>query len=74
MKSNLKDILLIIIGIAGLYLLFEISQKDNGRYVVADDGVLLDSQTGKIYFRYTKEKRYPGKPEFYWVQKFEEVK
>jgi hypothetical protein len=74
MKSNLKDILLIIIGVVGLYLLFEISKKENGRYVIAADGVLLDTQNGKIYFRYLKEKTYPGKPEFYWVQKYEEVK
>ena len=71
MKSNLKDVLLVIIGIAGLYLLFEISQ--NGRYVIIE-GRLLDTRNGKIYYGYTKEKIVSGKPEFYWVQKFEEVK
>lgn len=75
MKSNLKDVLLIVIGIVGLYLLFEISQKDNGRYVVSKDGFLLvDSQTGKIYFRYNKEKVIPGEPVYNWVLKYDEVK
>ena len=75
MKSNFKDVLLVIFALIGLYLLFEISQKDNGRYVVSNDGFsLVDSQTGKIYFRYNKEKVNSGEPVYYWVLKYEEVK
>ena len=72
MKSNLKDVLLVIIGIVGLYLLFEISQ--NGRYVLVGREDLLDTRNGKIYYSYLKEKRIPGQPEYYWVLKYEEVK
>ncbi len=75
MKSNFKDVLIVIFALIGLYLLFEISQKDNGRYVVINDGYsLVDSQTGKIYHRYNKEKVNPGEPVYYWVLKYDEVK
>ncbi len=72
MKSNLKDILLVIIGIVGLYLLSEISQ--NGRYVMVGSEDILDTRSGKIYYSYLKDKRLPGQPEYYWVLKYEGVK
>ncbi len=72
MKSNLKDVFLMIFALVGLYLLFEISQ--NGRYVIIANRDLLDTRNGKIYYGYVKEKIVSGKPEFYWVLKYEEVK
>ncbi|MFD3276785.1 hypothetical protein [Aquirufa echingensis] len=72
MKSNLKDIFFFLASIIALYLLFDISQ--NGRYVITENRDLLDTRNGKIYFNYLKEKRIPGKPEYYWVLKYEEVK
>ncbi len=72
MKTNLKDILLLVFGLVGLYLLFEISQ--NGRFVKVGDYNILDTRNGKIYFSYQKEKKVPGNPDFYWVLKFEGVK
>jgi hypothetical protein len=72
MKSNLKDYLLVLFALVGLYLLFEISQ--NGRYVITKDGDLYDTRNGKVYYKYKKEKIVSGGPVFYWVLRFEEVK
>ena len=72
MKSNVKDLFLVIVCFIGLYLLFQISQ--NGRYVIDNEDVLLDTRNGKVYYKYKKEKIVSGGPVFYWVLRFEEVK
>jgi hypothetical protein len=72
MKSNVKDFFLVIVCLIGLYLLFQISQ--NGRYIIDNEDVLLDTRNGKVYYKYKKEKIVSGGPVFYWVLRFEEVK
>ncbi|AWL08583.1 hypothetical protein HME7025_00712 [Aquirufa nivalisilvae] len=72
MKSNLKDVFLLTFAFIGLYLLFEISQ--NGRYVIIGDGDLLDTRNGRVYYSELKEKIVSGKPRFYWVLNYEDVK
>ena len=72
MKSNVKDLFLVIVCLIGLYLLFQISQ--NGRYIIDNNNVLLDTRNGKMYFPKGKVKRVLGEPDYYWDLKYEEVK
>lgn len=69
MKSNLKDFLLVLFALVGLYLLFEISQ--NGRYEFSSDGLIVgDTRNGKVYI--------PGEQNkdgvYIWKQVYKEVK
>jgi len=72
MKSNVKDLFLVIVCLIGLYLLFQISQ--NGRYIIDNNNVLLDTRNGKMYFPNAKVKRVSGEPNYYWDLKYDEVK
>jgi hypothetical protein len=72
MKSNVKDLFLVIVCLIGLYLLFQISQ--NGRYIIDNNNVLLDTRNGKMYFPNAKAKRVLGEPNYYWDLKYDEVK
>ena len=72
MKSNIKDLFLVIVSLIGLYLLFEISQ--NGRYEVKTNNVLLDTRNGKMYLPFSKGPKVKGEPVFHWELEFEEVK
>ena len=68
MKSNLKDFLLVLFALVGLYLLFGISQ--NGRYEFFNDGlIVLDTRNGKVYVHGEQKDGLR-----YWKQLYEEVK
>jgi hypothetical protein len=65
MKSNFKDIFLVIVSLIG---------SQNGRYIIDDKNVLLDTRNGKMYFPNEKVKRVTGEPNYYWDLKYDEVK
>lgn len=74
MKLISRDVIIIIQGIIGLFLLFKISQ--NGRYQSLGEGSsVLDTSNGKFY---TLERNGNNNPEigpiFKWKIQSEEVK